>query len=169
MAVMNLNNLPNLLQRRNAFAHNWHFTRAIIDLFDQNRGGGTRVNDTFVIPNRGEGPPFVKHGPILIDHGNNFYHIDRQEVVDQKFGVDLVSMKGFIKLVIEPGIVDIEGRLGMFLLTKDGTAINIVQEVIKLFRLVRESTIIVEEVLQFTMTFQLGGDTDWGFDALDIH
>ncbi len=40
-------------------------------------------------------------------------------------------MKGFIKLVIEQGIVDIKGRLGLFLLTKDDTAINVVHDVIE--------------------------------------
>ncbi len=154
---MNLNNLPGLLQCRNAFAHNWRFTRAIIDLLNQNRGGSTRVNDTFVIPNRGEGPPFVEHGPILLDHGNDFRRIGRQEVVDRKFGVDLVSMRGYIKLVIECGIVDIEGRLGVFLLTKVNTAIDIVQEVIKFIRLVGESAIVVEDVPRFMTTFWLRG------------
>ncbi len=106
---------------------------------------------------------------MLLDHGNNLCHIGRQEVVDQKFRVDLVSMKGFVKLVIERGIANIKGQLGVFLLTKDDTAIDTVQEVIKFIRLVRESTIVLEDVLRFTSTFQLGGYTDRGNDALNIH
>jgi hypothetical protein len=36
-------------------------------------------------------------------------------------------MKGFIKLVVKRGIVDVKGRLEVFLLMKDHTALNIFQ------------------------------------------
>jgi hypothetical protein len=77
MAVVNLNDLPNLCQRRNAFAHNWRLPSAIIDLLNGDRSGGTRVDDTLIQSNGGEGTPFAEHGPVLLDQGNNLCSISR--------------------------------------------------------------------------------------------
>ncbi len=40
-------------------------------------------------------------------------------------------MQGVIELIIEQGIVNVKGGLGMFLLTKDDTTIDVVHKMIK--------------------------------------
>ena len=55
-------------------------------------------------------------------------------------------MKGGVELIVECGIDDVQGRLRVFLLTKDYSAINIMQKVVKVVRLVGESAVVVEDI-----------------------
>jgi hypothetical protein len=55
-------------------------------------------------------------------------------------------MKSIIKLIVERGVNDVERRLWVIFLAKDYSSINVMQEVVKLVRLVRESTVVVKDI-----------------------
>ncbi len=70
-------------------------------------------------------------------------------------------MKSIIKLIVERGVNDVKRRLWVLLLAKDYFSIVVMQEVVKLVRLVRESTVVVKDIPRFTTAFRLWGDTYW--------
>ncbi len=70
-------------------------------------------------------------------------------------------MKSIIKLIVERGVNDIKRRLWVLLLAKDYSSIDVMQEVVKLVRLVRESTVVIKDIPQFTTAFGLWGDAYW--------
>jgi hypothetical protein len=69
LAVVDLDNLSNFFEGGDAPAHNFSFPRAIMDLFNGNRGCTSCVNDAFVVSDRGECTSIVEYAPILFNQG----------------------------------------------------------------------------------------------------
>jgi hypothetical protein len=82
-------------------------------------------------------------------------------VIKQKLCPEFLGMKSIIKLIVEHGVNDVERRLWVLLLAKDYSSIDVMQEVVKLVRLVGESTVVVKDIPRFTTAFRLWGDAYW--------
>ena len=70
-SVMDLANVADLLQGRDAVSHDPKFALPVVNLFDGNRMCSACVNDTLVILDGHEHHAWVKHAPILLDEGED--------------------------------------------------------------------------------------------------
>jgi hypothetical protein len=68
-------------------------------------------------------------------------------------------MKRFVKFLVERWIINVKQRLGVFFLAKDHPAIDVMQEMVKILRLVGEAPLVIENILRFTTAFWFWGDT----------
>ncbi len=67
LAVVDLANLTDFFEGGNAPAPNFSFPRAIMDLFNGNRGCTSCVNDALVVSDRGECTSIIEYAQILFN------------------------------------------------------------------------------------------------------
>jgi hypothetical protein len=59
--------VTNFLEGSNAFTHNWHLARTIVDFLNGNRMHRASVDGARVVPDWNELPFIVKYRPIFLD------------------------------------------------------------------------------------------------------
>ena len=147
LAVMDLANMTELFEGGDALAHDRNLTWSVMNFLDRNGSCCTRVDDTAVVLDRDELAFVVKDRPVFLNEA-----VDRRlerwvKMGKVKFLGEFCTMDGFIVDRVEFGVdfVDRWGRVFSF--AKDAPAVDVMEEGIELMRLVRETAIVMEDIL----------------------
>jgi hypothetical protein len=147
LAVMDLVNVTKHFKGGDAFAHDWNFPWTIMYLLDRNGSCCTRINDTAVVLDRDELAFVVKDRPVFLNEAVDCRLERWVKMGKVQLLAEFCAVEGLIVDRMEFGVdfADTWGRV--FLLAKDVPAIDAMKDGVKLMRLVRETTIVMENVL----------------------
>ena len=147
LAVMDLANMTELFEGGDAFAHDRNLTWSVMNFLDRNGSCCTCVDDTAVVLDRDELAFVVKDRPVFLNEA-----VDRRlerwvEMGKVKLLAEFCTMEGFIVDRVKFGVdfVDRWGRVFSF--AKDAPAVDVMEDGIELRRLVRETAIVMEDIL----------------------
>jgi hypothetical protein len=147
LAVMDLANMAEGFEGGDAFAHDWNLTWSVMNLLDRNGSCCTCVDDAAVVLDRDELAFVVKDRPVLLNEA-----VDRRlerwvEMGKVKLLAEFCTMEGFIVDRVEFGVDFVDGWGRVFSFAKDAPAVDVMEDGIELMRLVRETAIVMEDIL----------------------
>ncbi len=130
-----------------AFAHDRNLPWTIMYLLDPNGYCCTRINDTAVVLDKDELAFVVKDRPVFLNEAVDCCLERWVKMGKAQLLAEFCAVEGLILDRVEFGVdfVDRWGRV--FLLAKDAPAIDAMKDGVKLMRLVRETTVIMENIL----------------------
>ncbi len=118
-----------------------------MDLLDGNRFGQSRVDDAGIIINRDEVAFIGKDRVILLNQAANFCPEMSLQMGEVKVLIELLAMQFLVVYHVETWVDLIKFGGGMLALAKDSPTIIIMQEGVELVGLIREATVIQEDIL----------------------
>jgi hypothetical protein len=147
LAIMDLANVTKLFKGGDAFAHDWDLPWTIMYLLDRDGFCCARINDTAVVLDRDKLAFVVKDRPVFLNEAVDCRLERWVEMGKVQLLAEFCTVEGFIADCMEFG-VDFVNRWGrVFLFAKDAPAVDAMKDGVKLMRLVRETTIVMENVL----------------------
>jgi hypothetical protein len=159
-AAVNLPDVAQLLERRDTFSHNWNLPRAVIYIFHTNRPCRTSVDGTFVVFDRDELALIVEDRPVFLEQLIHEVPGRAVKVGQIDLRPQLLSVNLFVVRREEARINVVERGRGMFAPPKNWAALNVMQDHIKVVRLVGKPP-IVEKYVGTLLAPNLPGDSDW--------
>jgi hypothetical protein len=163
-AIMDLANVAKRFEGGDAFVHGRNLPWAVMNLLDCNGSCFTCINDTAVVLGRDELAFVVKDRPVFLNEA-----IDRRserwvEIGKVQLLAEFCAVEGLIVDRVEFG-VDVIDRWGrVFTFAKDAPAVDVMKDGVKFMQFIRETTIVMENVLGPLATggLRLMGNTDGG-------
>ena len=148
-----------------ALPHDWDLAGAIVNFLD---GDGLRqpgVDVASIILNGDELPFIVENAPIFLNKTIDLVADRRQEMGQVELLAALGAMDRFVIRSEKLGGDVTEGWGRVLTLAKDGTAVDIPQDDIKVVRLIRKSPVVVKYIFTF-LPAHAGCDPLMGSDDL---
>ena len=136
-----------------------------MDLLNTDGVGTASVNDALVVLDRKEQAFVVEDRPIAFNEAKDLRAYGAIQVGEVKLSPELRTMGGLAICGCKATVNVIEGRRRMLARAKDGAAIDTVQKHIEIVRLIRETAIVIEDVLALGTT-SAGGNSN-GFVGRD--
>ena len=158
-SVVHLAYVPDL-ESCHGLTHDRNLLRAIYDLLYCDGMRIACVKDTLVVPDGNKHTAIIEDRPVLDDQCVDLLLQVSGQVGYVQILAHALTVKGFIERKVEQRVSDIKWWSRMLEFPEDRPTINIVQEHVKFVRLIREASIVDEDVLNSTAALWLVSNTD---------
>ena len=147
LTIMDLANVAKRFEGGDAFVHDRNLPWAVMNLLDRNGSCGTCIDDTAVVLDREELAFVIKDRPVFLNEA-----VDRRserwiEMGKVQLRAEFCAVEGLITDRVEFGVDFIDRWGRVFSFAKDAPAIDVMKDGVKFMRFVRETMIVMENVL----------------------